>query len=203
MSKLSTLIAAMALSLPVIASAATPWTVKIGGSLVSPDNDNGIVAGAKAHVSSEFNFTPSIEYTFGDTPFSAELLLATPFKHEVVLDGLGKVATFRHLPPTFTVKYNLDTGTGFTPYIGVGGNATVVWDEKTKGAIAGTKLKADPSFGFAGQVGVNYLPAGTTWGAYVDVRYAQIESDLKWQGMDAGTLEVNPMVYTVGISHRF
>lgn len=200
MSKLAGLFAALTLALPVMATAATPWTVKIGGSIVVPDNNTGMINGTQSHVSTEYNFTPSVEYTFGDTPFSAELLLATPFKHEVRLDGAGKVATFRHLPPTFTVKYNLNTGTGLTPYVGVGGNVTVIWDEKMED---GSKLKADPSYGFAGQVGVNYVPAGSDWGAYMDVRYAQIESDLKWMGNDVGTLKVNPWVYTVGVSHRF
>jgi outer membrane protein len=203
MSKLTGLFAAFALAVPVLAAAATPWTVKIGGSVVVPDKDTGMIAKMQSHVSTEYNFTPSIEYTFGETPFSAELLLATPFKHEVRLDGAGKVVTFRHLPPTFTVKYNLNTGTGFTPYVGLGGNATIIWDEKTEGALAGTKVKADPSFGFAGQVGFNYLPTGSDWGAYMDVRYAQIESDIEWQGNDVGTLKVNPWVYTVGISRRF
>lgn len=190
------------LAVPVLA-VASPWTVKIGGSMVVPDSNNGVIAGAPSHVSTEYNFTPSIEYSVANTPFSAELLLAMPFKHEVRLDGAGEVATFRHLPPTFTVKYNLNTGTALTPYIGVGGNVTLVWDEKTRGAIAGNKLKADPSYGFAGQAGFNYLPTGSSWGAYVDVRYVQIESDLTLNGADIGTLKVNPWVYTVGISHRF
>lgn len=204
MSKVSKLIIALGLSLPVIASAAaaSPWTVKVGGSFVDPQNNNGTIAGMTAHVSSEYNVTPSIEYSFQDTPFSVELLLAAPFKHEVVLDGLGKSATFRHLPPTVTAKFNLPTMGGFTAYAGIGANATIIWDEKTKGKLTG-KIDADPSFGFAGQLGVNYLPKGSAWGAYVDARYVQIESDLKWNGADVGTLEVNPMVYTVGLSYRF
>lgn len=202
MSRLSSLLCACVVALPVLATA-SPWTVKIGGSVVVPDSNNGMIAKHQSHVSTEYNVTPSIEYTFGESPFSAELLLAAPFKHKVRLDGLGEVATFKHLPPTLTVKYNLDTGTALTPYIGVGANATMVWGEKTRGAIAGSELKADPSYGFAGQVGFNYLPAGTTWGAYMDVRYAQIGSDLKLNGSKIGTLKVNPWVYTVGVSHRF
>lgn len=202
MSNLSKLLLVSLVAIPVLATA-SPWTVKVGGSVVVPDSDTGMVAKHQSHVSTEYNFTPSIEYQFADTPFSAELLLAAPFKHEVRLDGMGEVATFKHLPPTFTIKYNLNTGTAFTPYIGVGGNVTLVWAEKTRGGIAGNKLEGDPSYGFAGQVGFNYVPSGTNWGAYMDVRYAQIESDLKLNGSDVGTLKVNPWVYTVGVSHRF
>lgn len=202
MSKFSKLMLAVGVCLPVMASAASPWTVKLGASLVQPKNNNGMIAGMQSDVSSEFNVTPSIEYTIADTPFSVELLLATPFNHEVVLDGLGEAATFKHLPPTMTAKFNLPTVAGFTAYAGVGANVTVVWDEKTKGKLTG-KLKADPSVGFAGQLGVNYLPEGSAWGAYMDARYIQIESDLEWNGSKVGTLEVNPMVYTVGLSYRF
>jgi outer membrane protein len=202
MSKISKLIVALGLCLPVVASAASPWAVKLGGSFVNPESNNGTVAGMTAHVSSEYNVTPSIEYFVQNTPFSVELLLAAPFKHQVVLDGAGEIADFKHLPPTITAKYNLPTFAGFTAYAGVGANATLVWDEKTKNGVTG-KLKGDPSYGFAGQLGVNYLPQGSAWGAYVDARYVQIESDLTLDGAKVGTLEVNPMVYTVGLSYRF
>ena len=85
-------------------SYANNWQVKVGGTVLAPASNNGTVAGAKADVSEEYNLTPSVEYFFGDSPFSAELLLAVaPFKHDIQLDGV-KAATFRHLPPTITGK---------------------------------------------------------------------------------------------------
>jgi outer membrane protein len=59
-------------------------------------------------VSSEVGFTPAIEYKFAPN-IVGEVLLAIPFEHEVKVTGGGlngaKVATFKHLPPTFTAKY--------------------------------------------------------------------------------------------------
>lgn len=184
---------------------AGPWTVKIGGSLVSPQDKNSSLAGGafKVDASAEYGFTPSVEYAFEGTPYSVEVLLGLPFEHDVRAGNVGNspIASFKHLPPTITAKYNFVNSTPFTPYVGAGLNITYVWDEEI--VIPGAKLEADPSFGLAGQVGVKYEVPQQPWGIYADVRYAQIESDLKLDGADIGTLEVNPWVYTVGISYKF
>lgn len=186
----------------VSTSFASNWQLKVGGSLLSPTSNNGTLAGAKADVSYEYNLTPSVEYFFGDSPFSAELLLAVaPFKHDIKLDGV-EAATFKHLPPTLTAKYHLRNSTRFTPYVGVGLTVAVPWDEKLRGSDS--KLEADVTYGVAGQLGFNFQPADAkNWGVFADVRYAQVESDVKLDGKGIGTLEVNPLVYTLGYSYRF
>ena len=183
------------------------WQVKLGASALAPQNDdNGIIAGAKATVSNEVGFTPSVEYFFADSPISVELLLATPFKHDVSIEGVGEnVASFKHLPPTVTAKYNFKNSTRFTPYVGVGATVVIPWDEKVKGNLEGAgKLEADVAYGVAGQVGFNFQPADAkNWGVYADVRYAQVETDLELNGTNIGELEVNPWVYTIGYSYKF
>lgn len=187
------------------------WQVKVGGSVVAPSEDNNTLAGgAVTHAKADnaYSFTPSVEYFFGNSNISTELLLATPLKHDVKGSYLGganeKLASFKQLPPTLTVKYNFKNSTGFTPYIGVGATAVIVWGEKTTGSITGTKLKADNAYGVAGQVGFNFQPADAkNWGVFADVRYADISSDLKLDGKKIGTLDVNPWVYTIGYSYRF
>jgi outer membrane protein len=104
-------VASLAL-LPLTASAESPWTVKVGVSQINPKSDNGIllVSGTpfSSEVSSEVGFTPSIEYKFSPN-IVGEVLLAIPFEHEVKVTGGvlndAKVATFKHLPPTFSAKY--------------------------------------------------------------------------------------------------
>ena len=83
------------------------WQVKVGASSLAPTEDQNVLAnGAFTNVeaSQEYGFTPSVEYFFNDN-FSAELLLATPFEHDVTSNGT-KIASFKHLPPTITAKYN-------------------------------------------------------------------------------------------------
>ncbi|BBF77889.1 OmpW/AlkL family protein [Acinetobacter ursingii] len=178
------------------------WQVKLGGSFLAPAHDNGVLAGAKADVSNEFNATPSVEYFFGNSPFSAELLLAlAPFQHDIQLNGVD-AAKFKHLPPTLTAKYHFRNSTRFTPYIGAGLTVAIPWDEKLIGSDA--KLKADVTYGYAGQIGFNFQPADAkNWGVFADVRYAQVESNVKLDGQKIGRLDVNPVVYTIGYSYRF
>lgn len=182
-------------------SLASGFQLKVGASVLAPQNpDNGMVAGAKADVSNELNFTPSVEYFIGNSPFSVELLLATPFEHDVSLQGMGEVATFKHLPPTLTAKYNFAKDSQFNPYIGIGATSAITFSEKSPLG----NLKADNTIGLAGQVGFNYKPKlDQNWGVFVDVRYAQVEADLTLDGADIGTLEVNPWVYSFGYSYRF
>lgn len=190
------------LSPVVLAASLDGFTVKAGVSVLNPTKESdlagGTVKGAKA--STEANFTPSVEYRFADTPFSVELLLAAPFKHQVKAAGLGEIATVKHLPPTITAKYNLPTIASFTPYVGVGATVFIPWDEKSPLG----KLKADNAVGAAAQIGVNFKPADAkNWGVFADVRYADLKTDLELNGADIGSLKLNPVVATLGYSYNF
>ncbi len=190
------------------------WQVKVGASALAPQNDdNGIIAGGKATVSNELGFTPSVEYFFDNSPISVELLLATPFKHDVSIESLGEVASFKHLPPTVTAKYNFKNSTRFTPYIGVGATVVIPWDEElsqtTKTVTGAESLDAEVAYGVAGQIGFNFQPADAkNWGVFVDARYANVKTELTAKTANGtkvtlGDLEVNPWVYTLGYSYKF
>ncbi len=175
------------------------WQVKVGGSVISPTQDTNTALGV-VKADHEFAFTPSVEYIFGETPFSAEVLLAAPIGHDVLLDG-NKAAKIKHLPPTVTFKYNLKNSTPFTPYVGVGGTAFIAWDE------SGAAKKVKEDFGFAGQIGVNFKPADAkNWGVFFDARYAQLSPEVTLIDELGGgkfDLDIDPMVYTLGYSYRF
>ncbi|NHB58137.1 outer membrane beta-barrel protein [Acinetobacter sp. 194] len=174
------------------------FQVKVGASLLSPTNDTKIDLG-KVEADNEFAFTPSVEYFFNDN-FSAELLLATPIRHDVLLDG-NSVATIKHLPPTVTLKYHLKNSTRFTPYIGVGGTAFIAWDEQ------GAAKNVKEEFGVAGQIGFNYQPADAkNWGVFFDVRYADLSPEVTLVPAVGGQkfdLDIDPLVYTIGYSYKF
>lgn len=179
------------------------FQIKVGGSVIAPTDDTSIAGVGTLKADNEFAFTPSVEYFLGETPFSAELLLATPISHDVLLNG-DKIANIKHLPPTITFKYNLKNTTGLTPYVGVGGTAFVAWDEETTGALTGVKLKVKEDFGFAGQLGFSFQPADAkNWGIYFDARYAQLSPEVKLNGKKLTDLDINPMVYTLGYNYRF
>lgn len=195
------LIALMGMSASAMAG---QWQVKVGGSVISPTQDTNILGGAaNVEADHEYAFTPSVEYFFNDN-ISAELLLATPISHDVLVNG-DNGAKIKHLPPTLTAKYHFKNSTRFTPYIGVGGTAFIAWDEK--GVVKDVK----EDFGFAGQIGFNFQPADAkNWGVFFDARYAQLSPQVTLTadtaaalGAEKFDLDIDPMVYTIGYSYKF
>lgn len=197
-------------SVPMVAMAESPWSIKVGVSQINPKGDNGtLIVGVTpfaSEVSSEVGVTPAIEYKF--TPnIVGEVLLAIPFEHDVKVTGGGlndsKVATFKHLPPTFTAKYLFAPQAAFSPYVGLGFNYTLVYDEQTTGALAGNKLKGKDSFGLAATVGCEYRVPNSNWGIAADLRYVKIKSDLTLNGADIGSLTVDPTVLGISAVYHY
>ena len=197
------LIALMGMSASAMAG---QWQVKVGGSVISPTADtslNTLIGPVNVEADHEYAFTPSVEYFFNDN-ISAELLLATPISHDVLVNGENG-AKIKHLPPTLTAKYHFKNSTRFTPYIGVGGTAFVAWDEE--GVVKDVK----EDFGFAGQIGFNFQPADAkNWGVFFDARYAQLSPEVTLTadtaaalGAEKFDLDIDPMVYTIGYSYKF
>lgn len=201
---------AIALALVGVSSVALAgnFQVKVGGSVVAPTQDTKVNGVGLVKADSEVAFTPSVEYFFGQSGVSTEVLLATPISHDVTLDG-DKAVKLKHLPPTVTVKYNFNQDGRFNPYIGVGGTAFIPWEEETQGRLATTKAKVKEDFGFAGQIGFTYKPADAkNWGVFVDARYAQISPEVTVKDASGNQitkfdLDIDPMVYTLGYSYRF
>ncbi|WP_066800792.1 OmpW/AlkL family protein [Moraxella oblonga] len=187
----------------VASSASANLTFKAGVGYLDPTADKDINTNlTKAEVSSEAALLPSFDYRFGTSPFSAELLLATPFEHTVkVGDDKTEIAKFKHLPPTVTFKYNTpEFAGGVSANVGVGATVLVPYEEYL---TDGTKLKADTTVAPAAQVGISYSPKKSPWGVFADVRYVDLKTDLKLDGNKIGELEVNPIVYSIGVSHKF
>lgn len=191
------------MGLSASAAMAGQWQIKVGGSAVAPTQDTTVAAlgNAKVEADSELAFTPSVEYFFNDN-ISAELLLATPISHDILING-AEAVKIKHLPPTLTAKYNFKNSTGFTPYIGVGATAFIVWDEETSGVLSGTKVKVKDDYGYAAQLGFNYQPADAkNWGVFVDVRYADLNPKVETV-VENFKLDIDPVIYTLGYSYKF
>lgn len=116
--------------------------------------------------------------------------------------ALTQVGKTKHLPPTLSLQYHFAPQATLRPYVGVGLNYTLFFEEKTQGALAGTKLELDPSFGLAGQVGVD-VALNDLWFVNADVRYIDIDSDAKLNGASLNTVNIDPYVIGVSIGRRF
>ncbi|OBX49425.1 OmpW/AlkL family protein [Moraxella nonliquefaciens] len=192
--------------LALSAAASADLTFKAGLGYLDPTAKKDIAPNIpKAKVSSEMAVLPSFDYRFANSPFSAELLLASPFEHTVSIisdnNKRADIAKFKQLPPTLTVKYNTPAVNGFGANIGIGATVLVPYKEKFMGS--NDKLEADTVVAPTAQIGATYSKPSSPWGVFADVRYVDLKTDLKRDGEKIGKLEVNPVVYALGVSHRF
>ena len=180
---------------PAFAQSAGDWTLGVGVHQVDPKSDNGALAGGTLPLSIDSDAKPSVtfEYFVRDN-LGIEVLGALPFKHAIAVDGVGKVGETKQLPPTFSLQYHFNSKGKVSPLLGVGLNYTTFFSEDTTGALAGTDLKLDDSWGLAAHAGLDFK-VGERGAIRVDVRWADIDTKVKVDGASLGTANIDPLVY--------
>jgi outer membrane protein len=218
------LIAALCAGQSAYSYEAGQWLVRGGATTVDPKSDsdglqinNGAPLADEVRVGDDTQLGVAIAYMLSSN-VAVELLLATPFKHDIygkgsTLSSLGidKVGSTKHLPPTLTLQYYpLDAKSPVQPYVGLGVNYTRFFSEDTSSAVdsnfAGADLELDDSTGFAVQLGVDFA-IDEHWFANVSVWRVDIDTDAKIK-FDGGVLNVDdvkidPWVYNIGIGYAF
>ncbi|MDP7593549.1 MAG: OmpW family outer membrane protein [Litorilituus sp.] len=219
------------LSTAVFANQAGDILVRGGLTSVNPDSDKAAIllggsdaTGASLSVDDNTQLGLNFVY-FYNSNWAFELLAATPFTHDVTLNdptaalggALGvpagldgvKLAEVTHLPPTLSALYYFDTDTAFKPYVGIGVNYTVFFEEEFEAApksLGLSNLKLDGSFGLAAQIGADYQ-IDKNWSVNVSARYIDISSDATFDvgqsSIGAAKVEVNPMVYSIMLGYKF
>ena len=200
----------------------------MGAGSVQPDSKmlsfsdpfDAVTLGVK--VDSASSMTLGFTY-FLDQNWAIDVMAAWPYKHD--LEGAeifpdespiwAKIGSVKQLPPTFSVQYFFTTEGDFDPYIGLGANYTMFSDEKVLGEDGGVDdeviLRLDNSFGLAAQVGADWA-LGDNWLFNIDVRFIDIESDVKLGlvelldevGMiEIGKVNIDPWVYSVNLGYHF
>ena len=81
-------------------------------------------------------------------------LAALPVTQGIAIDG-SRVASTQHLPPTLSLQFHPRGDATIDPYVGVGVNHTFFFRE----ALPGAKLQLSDTWGYAGQMGVDWHPA--------------------------------------------
>ncbi|MBL8269729.1 OmpW/AlkL family protein [Steroidobacter sp.] len=173
------------------------WIWRTGVHTVQPKSDNHAVV----NVDSAAMLTFSGTYMFAPN-WGAEVLAALPFSHDINLNGGGKVAETKHLPPTVSLQYHFNPNGSVRPYVGVGLNYTLFFNEDTTGALRGSKLELESSFGPAAQLGLD-VALNSDWFVNADVRWFDIDTKAKLNGAKLGTVEIDPYAFGVSIGRRF
>lgn len=151
-----------------------------------------------------------------------EVIAATPFSHDLEVSGLGETFALgetRHLPPTVMLQYYpLESASTVQPYIGLGVNYTVFFDEKVSGeandifaslgATGDADLTLKNSTGIAAEAGVDIaFGADQRWLLNLAVWWMDIDTearvDVPGVGAVAANVELDPLVYSAGFGFRF
>lgn len=192
-----------AVAAPAMAQSAGDWTLGVGVHQVDPKSDNGKLANGTLPLTIDSDAKPSITFEyFVKENLGIEVLGALPFKHEIAVKGVGKVGQTKHLPPTVTLQYHFNSAGKVSPLLGVGLNYTTFFSEDTTGPLAGSRLKLDDSFGLAVHAGLDFKVAGKG-SLRVDVRWADIDAEVKVDGAKLGTANIDPLVYGVSYVMQF
>ncbi len=201
---LASLAAAVSLAAaPAMAQSKGDWTVSAGVHQVAPKSNNGSLAGGTLKVDVDSDIKPTItgEYFLADN-LGIEVLAALPFKHDININGLGRVGSTKHLPPVVSLQYHFNSAGKVSPFLGAGLNYTTFFSEDTTGALAGSKLKLEDSWGLAAHAGVDFA-IGEKGALRVDLRWIDIDSKVKLDGEKIGTVNIDPLVYGVSYVFKF
>ncbi|AXQ95113.1 outer membrane beta-barrel protein [Cereibacter azotoformans] len=177
---------------PAAAQSAGEMTFGLGLGSVMPKSDNGTLTAGDLEVGNEIQPTITFEYFIRDN-LGIEILAATPFKHDLKVDGSG-IGSIKHLPPTVTLQYHFPTGGAFAPFIGAGVTYVTFFEESSPLG----DLKLDDSWGLSVHAGFDYWLNDRN-AIRADVRWMDIDSDVTLDGGDLGTAEIDPVV--VGVSY--
>lgn len=205
------------LSTAAFANQAGDILIRGGATMVAPDSGkstvllNGADSGLALSVGDDTQLGLNFVYFF-DSNWAIELLAATPFDHDIDLHAGSEttlLADTKHLPPTLSALYYFDTNSALKPYVGVGINYTIFFDNSFTNTYtdAGfSDLELDNSFGYSVQIGTDY-EIDKNWSVNVSARYIDISTDASFSvsgdPIGSASVDVNPMVYSVMLGYTF
>lgn len=186
---------------PALAQSKGDMTLGIGIHNVNPQAGNSNTTAGLLNVDDNTRPTLTFEYFIADR-VGVEVLAAWPFEHDINLVGTGKVAKTKHLPPTISLQYHFVNNSAMTPFVGVGINYTTFFDTDGVGALAGTSVSLDDSWGIAAHAGVDFK-VSERGSLRLDARYMKIATDAKVGGAKIGKVDIDPVIFGVAYVHRF
>lgn len=151
-------------------------------------------------VEADNRWIPEVDLSYFFTPnFAAELVLTYPQNIDIKVAG-AKAGTIKALPPSLMFQYHVTQLGAFKPYVGLGLNYTFF--TKHDNILGGAAAVDGSSWGVAGQVGFDYMLTKNV-SLNLDVKYIQMDTDVKVGGNKIGTLDLNPITAGIGIGYRF
>jgi outer membrane protein len=178
------------------------WLIR--GRAVSLDWRNGqadgLPLGGTTKVEADNRWIPEVDISYFFTKnIAAELVLTYPQRVDIKIGGT-KQGTIKALPPSLLLQYHFTELGAFKPYVGAGLNYTLF--SKRSNILDGAASVERDSFGWAAQVGFDYALT-KNWSLNFDMKYIKIDTDVKLNGAKIGKVDLDPMLYGVGVGYRF
>lgn len=200
----TTAIAALLTAAPASAESGD-WLVRLRAINVAP-NESADIATIGGDVDIDTSVVPELDITyFVRDQWAVELILGvTPHDVTAVGTSLGDVelGDVTLLPPTLTLQYHFNPQGQVRPYVGAGVNYTHFFDADLPAGSALTSIDYDASFGLAAQAGVDFA-LDDDWFVNVDVKYIDIDTDVTINGAIAADVQIDPVVFGIGLGRRF
>ena len=199
--KSTALALACAAALPAAAQQAGDGNWLIRGRAVSIDFANDQSKTVKTlDITADDRWIPELDITYFFTKnLAAELVLTYPQNVDIKA-GSTKIGTIKALPPSLMLQYHFTDLGAFKPYVGAGVNYT--YFSKRDHILNGAASVERDSWGLAAQLGFDYA-LNKNWSLNLDVKYIQMDTDVRVGGTKIGTLDLNPVTWGVGVGYRF
>ena len=222
----SRLVAAVALGTTLVSGSALAYEkgdiiLRAGAAMVDPQDsssmlrlDGTALTDTGVSVDDDTQLGLTLTYMVLEN-VGVSLLGATPFSHTVTAEGAPvdgiKTAEVKHLPPTVTVNYfPMSPDSAFQPYVGLGFNYTVFFSEELEpefvDALGQGSIDLKNSFGLALHAGMDVM---ITDNIVLNAAIWSIELDTEATiQLDSGNtiksdVEIDPLVYMVGVGYKF
>lgn len=204
----ATLIAlSTALPTPSLAHEAGEFLIRVRGIVVMPDESGSLSAiGGDIQVST--SIVPEIDFSYFFTDaFSLELIAAVS-KHSLEAKGTAAgnvdLGNTWVLPPTLLAQYHFFSDSMVSPYIGIGLNYTIFFDESA-GPVA-SSVSIDDAIGPAFQAGFDLQFPDSNFVFNADAKYILLSPDVKARvggtRIKSNNFDLNPWIFGFGFGYK-
>lgn len=192
-------LAALAGCLPLVANAQSAGDFWLGAGVqrIMPADDNGRLSGNPVDLPDSTRGAIIGEYMLRDN-LGIEILMTLPVELTASTASAGRVGRVDQTSFTALALYHFAPMGNLAPFAGAGINFSRFSDETGFGAFSGADLSVDDSWGAALVAGLDYnvTPRGKI---RADLRWSDIDADVKLDGADVGTVKIDPL--SVGLSY--
>jgi outer membrane protein len=177
---------------------------------VFPEDNNSSIEAVGGKVDISNRVAPELDFSYFFTDHIAVQLIATLLRPSVRAKGTAvgdlDVGSVNVLPPTLTVQYHFFPQQKFSPYIGGGATAFILFNSKpARGDGIVNDFNTDSHLGGALQAGFDYNISGR-WFVNVEVDQIFVKTNATVDtvlGTVRAKTSVDPFLAGIGVGYRF